>query len=170
MAFVIHLYHSLENGWSERYEDNALCGLAGLAFLTAAATADEPREEKGKGRLLERYDANKDGKLDEAEKAKAKEEFVKRAGPREGRKLSPEVEGRLLEKFDANKNGKLDDDEKAKAREEHMKHRTERGKAGEGRDKLMSKYDANGDGKLDEAEKAKAREEFGKNRPARKPK
>lgn len=59
--------------------------------------------------FMEKFDTNKDGKIDEQEK-----EAIKAA--REARKA--EFEKRMLEKFDANKDGQLDDQEKAAMKEE----------------------------------------------------
>ncbi len=137
--------------------------------------------------MLEKFDANKDGQLDDAEKAAAKAEFeAKRA------EMKAAFEKKMLEKFDANKDGQLDDAEKAAAKAEFEKMRAERGgkrgprcgrhghrgpkrpccggprghrhmnpeKMAECRAKFMEKFDANKDGQLDDAEKAAAKAEF----------
>ena len=67
----------------------------------------ENGDKKGdfRKRITEKFDADKDGKLSEAERKKAHEAFQERAG--EGGPLK----AKLLEKFDANKNGKLDPEE-----------------------------------------------------------
>ncbi len=54
--------------------------------------------------LLEKFDANKDGQLDEQEKAAMKADFEARHA---------EMKQKMLEKFDANKDGQLDEQEKA---------------------------------------------------------
>lgn len=66
----------------------------------------------GRAALMEKFDTNKDGQLDDQEKEAMKAAF-------EARKA--EFEKRMLEKFDANKDGKLDDQEKAAMREEFAK-------------------------------------------------
>lgn len=143
--------------------------------------------------MLEKFDANKDGQLDDAEKAAAKADFeAKRA------EMKAAFEKKMLEKFDANKDGQLDDAEKAAAKAEFEKMRAERGPRGpkcgrhghrgpkgprcggfrghrhmspeqkaECRAKFMEKFDANKDGQLDDAEKAAAKAEFEKKRAER---
>ena len=163
------------------------------------AEADSPDRHKGKRpdreqmrqRMLEKYDANKDGKLDDAEKKAMKEARAKHrkkghehhAHPGKDRdcKKSPsakhrkEWHKRMLKKYDANKDGKLDDAEKKamkkamkKARAKHSKKAKDKpktcpsGKApkrahgGDWHKRMLKKYDANKDGKLDEAEKKAA--------------
>ena len=139
--------------------------------------------------MLEKFDANKDGQLDDAEKAAAKADFeAKRA------EMKADFEKKMLEKFDANKDGQLDDAEKAAAKAEFEKMRAERGPKGPkcGRHghhgpkgphccgkpgprpdfhkMMLEKFDANKDGQLDDAEKAAAKAEFEKNRAERGPK
>ncbi len=133
--------------------------------------------------MLEKFDANKDGQLDDSEKAAAKAAFeAKRA------EMKAAFEKKMLEKFDANKDGQLDDSEKAAAKAEFEKMRAERrGKCGkrghrgpkrpccggrrghrhmspeqkaECRAKFMEKFDANKDGQLDDAEKAAVKANF----------
>ena len=79
-----------------------------------------------KAELIQKFDKNGDGKLDDAEKAEMKTAFAaKRA----------EHHKEMLAQFDANKDGKLDDAERAAMRDAKL---SERFKA----------MDANGDGKL----------------------
>lgn len=59
---------------------------------------------EARGKLLEKYDTNKDGQLDASEKAAMKADFqAKRA----------ERKAEMLAKFDTNKDGKLDAQERA---------------------------------------------------------
>ncbi len=96
-----------------------------LALLVAVplirAEETTPVKPKISEKVKEKYDADKDGKLNDAEKAKLK------ADAKEKRE---EVKKEVLEKYDANKNGKLDSDEKEKLhadREaEKAKHRAEK--------------------------------------------
>lgn len=81
----------------------AVAGLCAHAEDAAANTAK--KEHKAPKpcpyvKLLEKYDANKDGKLDDAEKAKM------------GEKEKVLFE-KIMTKYDANKDGVLDDTEKA---------------------------------------------------------
>ncbi|MBQ3241138.1 MAG: hypothetical protein IJB00_08170 [Akkermansia sp.] len=137
--------------------------------------------------MLEKFDANKDGQLDDAEKAAAKAAFeAKRA------EMKAAFEKKMLEKFDADKDGQLNDAEKAAAKAEFEKMRAERGpKCGKrghhgpkrpccggprgGRhmdparcavmhDLVKEKYDADKNGQLDEAEKAAFKADVDKKR------
>jgi len=94
--------------------------LAG-ATTYAVAQGDGPKHE-----LLQKFDKNGDGKLDDAERADMKAAFTaKRA----------EHKKEMLAQYDTNKDGKLDDAERAAMRDAKL---TER----------FKKMDANGDGKL----------------------
>ena len=85
-------------------------------FLLAADTArpDVPPS------VLKKYDKNKDGALDETEKASWEAD---KAGRREKERKAREDR---LQKYDLNKDGKLSDDEKAAAKLAMEKERTER--------------------------------------------
>lgn len=76
--------------------------LFGMTF--AAAQESAAKERKPSKESLEKYDANKDGVLDETEKAAAK------AGATAKAKETREAN---LAKYDANKDGKYDENEKA---------------------------------------------------------
>ena len=125
-----------------------------MAQETAPAPAPDPAPQPPPAchkphfkHILAKFDANKDGQLDEQEKAAMKTAF-------EARKA--EFEKKMLEKFDANKDGQLDDQEKAA-----MKAAFEARKA-EFEKKMLEKFDANKDGQLDDQEKAAMKEEFSK--------
>lgn len=126
---------------------SCLPALAGsLKARRQGATAGERAEQlltNPGPRLLERFDTDKDGKLSDEEKSKARETIKARAG---------EAKGKVLEKFDTNGDGKLDESERTKARE------TVKDRVGELRQRLLKRFDSDGDGKLNEAERAKARE------------
>jgi hypothetical protein len=81
-----------------------LCaGALALAFGLATVSAQETEKKKERGPSkadLAKYDANKDGQLDEAEAAKMKAD---KDAARQAR----------LEKYDANKDGKINKEEKA---------------------------------------------------------
>jgi hypothetical protein len=80
--------------------------LLALALIAAPVSlrAEETRE-KPLSKAKEKYDADKDGKLSDTEKAAAKEGAKAKA--KETREAN-------LEKYDANKDGKLDKEERAK--------------------------------------------------------
>ncbi len=119
-------------------------------------------------RVMEKFDANKDGQLDEQEKAAMKADFEARRA---------EMQKKSLEKFDANKDGQLDEQEKEAMKAEFKGRRDGKGHGprahkgprhhkGHGADKgdmhkhMMEKFDANKDGQLDEQEKAAMKADF----------
>ena len=78
-----------------------------LGTLTLRAEDTTTTEHRGEGfrkKLLEKFDTNHDGKLDETEKAAAKAAMQAH-------------HQKMLEKFDTNKDGKLEPDERKAARE-----------------------------------------------------
>jgi Ca2+-binding EF-hand superfamily protein len=75
-----------------------------LLAVPVSSRADEPPKEKPLSKAKEKFDADHDGKLNDEEKAAAKEASKAKA------KATREAN---LAKYDANKNGKLDDDERA---------------------------------------------------------
>jgi hypothetical protein len=81
-------------------------GFLALVLLAAPgyARAEEAAEKK-LSKAKEKYDADKDGKLNEEEQAAAKEGAKAKA--KETREAN-------LAKYDADRDGKLDDDERAK--------------------------------------------------------
>ncbi len=100
----------------------ALCFSAPIARAEAAATA---ATNATKGRhVKEKYDADKDGKLSEEERAKMKSDAKEHA--KEKREVN---EKKMLEKYDANKNGKLDPEEREKMQADR-KAEAEQRKAG----------------------------------------
>lgn len=119
------------------------------------APADEmsgssENQEMGKQQqadILKRFDKNGDGKLDEDEKAAAKEYNRETSAGRQG-KARERLSKKALEKFDKNGDGKLDEAERAEAIETDPR--------------LVKRFDKDGDGKLNDAEKAAAREAFAK--------
>lgn len=81
---------------------------------------------------LNKYDANKNGRLDKEEMSKVRDEFlIKRPG--------------IIKRFDSNGDGKIDESEKAAA--ESL------------RAEKISRYDTDGDGKLSETERKVFRKE-----------
>ena len=104
--------------------------LAGAAGIAAAHGGADAGGGTHKAEILTKYDANGDGKLDDAEKAKMKADFqAKRAA----RKAD------MLAKFDANKDGKLEPAERQAMKAEMSAKR-------------FAKLDTNGDGVLSKDE------------------
>jgi len=95
--------------------------VAGATTYAAAHGDDATRQD-----MLQKFDTNKDGKLDDAERAQMKAAFeAKRA----------ERHKEALAKFDANKDGKLDEAERKTMREARLAEQ-------------FQTMDKNGDGKL----------------------
>jgi hypothetical protein len=103
----------------------ALLLVMGTGVGVAVAEPDGAWKAR-KAELVQKYDANKDGQLDDAERQALRQEMkAHRQAMRQEK----------LQRFDANKDGRLDDTERQVMRDEHV---TERFKA----------MDSNGDGVL----------------------
>lgn len=143
----------------------ALSFAAATLFLAAPARADQPSasgEMLAPGssayeRLVQRYDTNHDGKLDENELAAAHEAIAQERFEN-GKGVGKKIREELLEKFDKNHNGRLDPDERAAARDYLREHADLR------RRLLLERYDKNGDGKLDDEERAAVKADLQKMR------
>ncbi len=112
----------------------ALVAVLGLGLAGGIAAAAPGADTQGRGgrraEVIAKFDTNKDGKLDDTEKAAMKKQFqAKRA----------EMKAKRLAKYDANKNGKIDDAEKATMQAEHKAER-------------FKKLDTNNDGSISKAE------------------
>lgn len=83
-----------------------------------------PQErEARRQRMLERFDANKDGKLDAQEEAVMREQRQQGGG----QQMTPEERHkRMLERFDTNKDGKLDAQEEAAMQAQRQRQREQR--------------------------------------------
>jgi Ca2+-binding EF-hand superfamily protein len=110
-------------------------------------------------RILEKFDANKDGQLSAEEKANAQAEMLKGAGP---------GFQEFLKKFDRDGDGRLNEREQAAAREAAQKIRAQGGDGPQvgppvifgGNDipaAILEKFDKDGDGKLNDKELAAAK-------------
>jgi len=77
---------------------------------SAPPASESERRAKAREKILAKFDANGDGKLDDAEKAALRQAFEGKAGTLGARR-------KLLEKFDTNGDGRIDDTERAAARE-----------------------------------------------------
>jgi len=113
-----------------------------------------PWSAEMKKKILEKYDANKDGKLDENEKKCMRDAWAKRIA---------EHKKEFMAKYDKNKDGKIDEAEKKAMRAEWAKRAEQRKK------EFMAKYDKNKDGKLDDEEKQAIRAEWAKRHEQAKP-
>lgn len=103
---------------------------------SAASDAQTSRREAHRQRLIQKFDVNKDGKLDAQEKAEM-DKFIaehRKNGPRRGAEGSRRGHGPsredLIKKFDKNQDGKLDDAERAEM-EKALREQRRRGPQGE---------------------------------------
>lgn len=115
-----------------------------IAFAACTAAHADPDKDQRKGprgprpvppAILEKFDEDGDGKLNEKEREAAREERQKQMEARRAE---------ALEKFDKDGDGKLNMEE----RKEAMKAR---------RAEILKRFDENGDGKLSKEERAEAR-------------
>jgi len=123
--------------------------IAGAAGLAANDKADgQEHGGRSQGRILEKYDANKNGQLDPEEKAVFEKD-------REARRAE------FMKKFDTDGDGQLNDTEKQAMREQMgamgMGHRGGRHFGPEMRQRMLEKYDTNKNGQLDPEEKEVAK-------------
>lgn len=136
----------------------------------APAPAPGPRHAE----MLKKFDLNKDGQLDETERAAMREQRraqrqvdkAQRPGQRGGRGMrDPNFRrGYVLGKFDANGDGKLDETEKAAvkaAAEQRMRAGLEKHL------QRLRAVDTDNDGKISDAEWAVAKEKFQAKRAAK---
>lgn len=103
---------------NQRYLSRLAPALLALALLAVPAVLRaEDAAEKKLTKNQQKYDADKDGKLSEEEKAAAK------AAAREKGKETKEAN---LAKYDANKDGKMDDEERARKKADEQAAKDER--------------------------------------------
>ena len=156
--------------------------MAVVAALLLGATAvwaeDEPappkrenRHAEMKAKILEKFDANGDGELDEEERAAAREAMGGRRGKKgpgpKGDKDGEGVRDRdgkrggpppgIIEQFDADGDGKLNEEERAAAKAAFEAKMAERKAEMEAhRAAILEEFDLDKDGKLNEEERAAA--------------
>ena len=126
-----------------------------LAGQEMAAGATAAKSTKRAEELLQRYDKNGDGRIDDDERAEAKEVMMKEQIDRQmGRATLPggleQFRAQALELFDKNRDGRLDDSEKAAA----QKLVAVRDEAAINAALLAKRFDKNGDGMIDAGEQA----------------
>jgi len=153
------------------------CSARAQDAMTPASAEKRPAAKAGASKgnraaeMLQRFDKNGDGRIDDDERIDAREAMRTEQNDRPMAGGSPQMRARMLEEFDKNKDGRLDDDERAAA----QKAARERGigmKADQTRPmartpdgrlqaEALKRFDANGDGQLDETERAAMRKTFG---------
>ena len=100
--------------------------LAAALLVPSLAAADPMGRDRGRAHALERFDANRDGQLDDQERGAARAQRRARA----------------LQRFDANHDGRLDRGEKRQAKAARMQRRAQRF------ERLVQRFDRDGDGSL----------------------
>lgn len=117
-------------------------------------------------RMLEKYDADKDGQLNDIEKEAMKAAFGKRASRPEGmenvhpgnRRRPHSERPAMIKKFDADQDGQLNEQEHAALKEATQKHHEARSnRREEFRKNFMEKFDTDKDGQLSDAEREAAK-------------
>jgi EF hand domain-containing protein len=131
-----------------------------LAMNAGAAVPWNGRdgEPSRRPRILERLDANGDGRLDQREREAAREAKRDRQGLQRrgepGARGMHAHRGALLKRLDLNGDGHLDRQERRAARQAMRQH-------------MLGRFDLNGDGRLDRHERHAAREAMRRHRPIR---
>lgn len=122
--------------------------------LSPAAKAAKKADE-----LLKRFDKNGDGRLDDDERADAKEAMMQENLDRQMARINAGAPGggerfraQALALFDQNKDGQLDENERAEAQRFAEARRDPGAALGE----LTKRFDTNGDGRLDAEERGQA--------------
>lgn len=117
--------------------------------------------------LLQRFDTNRDGKLDEDETAAAHEAMLQEQMNRQAAVAAApggqQFRQQMLEKFDKNHDGRLDDDERAEMQKNLQNQGL--GPGGPIREELIKRFDKNADGKID-LDEAAAMQKFVQERRA----
>ncbi len=116
----------------------ATLGFVSTPGLAKPADGEDQRSSRH-ARIVERFDTNGDGVIDDSEKPAIRKARKERRGKRHGQRHQ-----RILKQFDTNGDGQLDEQERAAARESR-------------RAKMLKHFDANGDGVLDRDERKTAR-------------
>lgn len=99
----------------------------------------------GRDEVMQRFDTDGDGELNEAERAAARAQWEARAA--EGRRL-------LVRRYDRDGDGELNEEERQAARSELRQVRSEI------RDRLLPRFDLDGDGELNDQERQAAAPAF----------
>lgn len=122
-----------------------------------APKRERPSREAMMKQMLEKFDADKDGKLSEEERTKARESMRAQGGP------GGERFAEMIKKFDKDGDGKLNEEERTALRAEMSANRPEGGRPN--MEEILKKFDKDGDGKLSDEERAAARASMPKRGP-----
>jgi Ca2+-binding EF-hand superfamily protein len=148
-------------GLSPRFLSATLFLIGSLATSASAQemmSSSQPAKGAQRGQeLLKRYDRNGDGKLDDDERADAKELMLKEQVDRQMARAAAlpggleQFRAEALQMFDRNRDGRLDDEERMEA----QKFAREREGGVDGRDELTKHFDRNRDGTIDDEERSR---------------
>ena len=130
-----------------------LAGSLLLALPALAQNGPPAKGHKGPGRMspemrqkmLEKFDKDGDGKLDEKERMAARKAMG-------AHRMSPEMRKKMLEKFDKDGDGKLNEEEIKAA------HKAARARMEAHHKKMLKRFDKDGDGKLSKEERKTMKE------------
>ena len=128
-----------------------------LAAQEMMATTPAAKAARRADDLLKRFDKNGDGKLDDDERADAKEMMLKEQVERQMARAAAlpggleQFRAQALQMFDRNRDGRLDDEERIAAQKFAAMHRDGSVEA----EALKKHFDQNGDGKIDAHEQAR---------------
>lgn len=121
--------------------------VAAPSAATPAASGDQPIRQ----RMLERFDANHDGKLDDAERATVRAEWQKHAGESRARGGRGGSEGRHdLAEYREYREFRQFQRWKKMAKQQHRRHERMRSA-------MLERFDHDGDHRLNDAERGEAR-------------
>ncbi len=144
--------------------------MVGLAVGTVGRADDEPQPERRGGagpdvrkRMLEEYDTDRNGRLDDAERE------ALRAAMAQRQRSAPGLDRReLAKRFDKDGDGRLNDEERQAAMQSGFGGAAGQARQGSAmlrpadRAEIMKRFDKDNDGQLSEAERSAARDAFTK--------
>lgn len=133
----------------------AVVSCLGASQTLADDKPQRPGAEAFRTQILQQFDADKDGRLNDQERAKAKAEFARRRGQQPAARPKTDLARNrmreIMARFDKDGDGQLSPDEKAAARKAMS------GNFAAQRQAMMKRFDKDGDGKLNDEERAAAR-------------
>ncbi len=90
-----------------------------IPIVVLLASCDDPSQKAGekKQRIIERFDQDKDGQLNEKERAAARQARTQRTQTADKELSEQEKRQLVIKKFDKDGDGKLNQEERAQARE-----------------------------------------------------
>ncbi len=135
--------------------------------MSGTASGERPESEGSRAEaMLKRFDLNGDGRIDDDERAEAREMMLKEQVDRQMARVAasqatPEVfRQRALDFFDANRDGRLDEEERAAAQKfiENRAAATTLPERSAWRDEFLKRVDKNANGRIDPDERGAVRD------------